>query len=175
MKLREKRVSSPLYLDFIQYKDKCLPLVDCPPGFFLEGGFPNPYWWKERTPLENDDRAAIVNLQEQIRTRIKLLNEASEGKPYTNPNASGSIQVNNGKYDQEAFQRVLEATKNEDFEGFLESAVAFATRYSAKYFDKRAGFIDTFSYLFVMKEFPSEGLREYFSHMTLHCGIMTFD
>jgi hypothetical protein len=146
---------------------------------------PNPYYF-ETTPLPVEVQQRIDGLRDQLHSRIRELNQITPTGFYQNPKAGRYVMVNeDGKssgvpnaslsYDAQAFSNVLLAIQNGAEEDFLDRAISFATLFDVHNAGKRSGFIDVFTHMFVTRAFPTRGMREYYSHMTLRCGILTGD
>lgn len=92
---------------------------------------------------------------------------------YTSPmSLNGQLNVNSCQRDRKQFNLLLnsicENTENE----FLQQMVRLSTSFELKKAEAKTGFIETFTYLFITKEFPSLGIRQKYCHYILRCGTI---
>ena len=90
---------------------------------------------------------------------------------YTSPGAAGSLFVNNELGpDYRQFENFLDAVQHNQEPLATESILALALKFDSRHAEARKGFVETFTFLFVTKEFPSEGIRQNYLHFLLRCG-----
>jgi hypothetical protein len=64
----------------------------------------------------------------------------------------------------------MQAIETNDEVEFLKNLLLLATRFDRAHSNPKNGFIESFTYLFVTKEFPSVGIRQNYLHFILRCG-----
>jgi hypothetical protein len=124
-------------------------------------------------PVSTQYQTHINQLRERLDGRINELNTRAGGF-YSEGGYHGAVYLHErveGRYlHREVFRNILTAIEDNNEDLFYENAVRFAAFFDQAHVQARRGFLDTFSHLFVTKEFPSEGLRQQYLHFTLRCG-----
>ena len=90
------------------------------------------------------------------------------------PSVSG-IYVHNPadpvyQYTGTLFYNILDAVANNSENQFLQNIINTATAFHPNSIQARNGFIETYTFLYVAKRFPSVGVRQRYVHYTLNCG-----
>ena len=73
-------------------------------------------------------------------------------------------------YDSEQFSALMTAIAGNAEEAAVAAIVNIACNFDYQHAEAKRGFMDAFSFLFVNKQFPSEGLRQNYLHFVLRCG-----
>ena len=130
---------------------------------------PNPAY--DQRPTNTQFQTYIDHLRNTINDRINTLNR-NHGGYYQNPANQAGMGTNiyNNAEHGRIFLAIMNATASNNEEAFLNEIVNYATLFGPGLTEAKRGFIDTFSYLFVTKRFPSEGIRNRYSHYLFRCG-----
>jgi|GEM_PF-796203 len=124
-------------------------------------------------------------LREVIGNKIRDLDASSQarysqvlGRNYYHnpeyPSVSG-IYVHNPadpvyQFTGTLFYNILDAIANNSENQFLQNIINSATAFNPNSIQARNGFIETYTFLYVAKRFPSVGVRQRYVHYTLNCG-----
>lgn len=87
------------------------------------------------------------------------------------PDSVVSIYASAATWDE--FSNLMDAIKDNDEEKFLNNIIVMANGFGRNQLAAAAAFVDTFSYLFIAKQFPSVGLRQNYFHYLLRCGSIS--
>ena len=75
-------------------------------------------------------------------------------------------------YTGTLFYNILDAVESNNETVFLQNMINLATAFHPSSIQARNGFIETYTFLFVAKRFPSAGVRQRYVHFTLACGAV---
>ena len=146
-----------------------------PSSVLVVSGAMNPAY--HQRSVSAHEQAFISHLRQQLRARIQARDRrASTGWHVNSTSLDGSLWVNADQtsgqhaYDSQELTAVLEATRRNETAGFTNALLNLSCQFSARRAEAKAGLIDAFTFLFVTKEFPSEGLRQKYLHFILQCG-----
>lgn len=68
------------------------------------------------------------------------------------------------------FMQMMDAIRTDDEQKFLSSMLSLATSFHPSRITARNGFMEAFTFLFVVKRFPDPFVRQRYLHFTLNCG-----
>ena len=134
-------------------------------------------------PVTPQEEADIAQLRLQIKNRIRLADQAApiingrhwylspasiNGQLYVNPDyGAGNIIQNT---DVNHFSVLLTAIQENNQNEAMNRIATLATHFDRNHSVAKTSFIDTFTFLYVTKEFPSEGMLITYLHFILRCG-----
>lgn len=128
-------------------------------------------------PMNQEFQAYVDHLRELINENIERLNRGAADHWFMNPIAAhldGTAFVNSDFGDLQAqsrlFSNLMNSMRIENETDFVQHMVEFATLFGHQFAAPKRGFIDSFTVLYVTKNFPSEGLMQSYYHFILRCG-----
>ncbi len=143
----------------------------------------SPYY-EERQWKSEEEKDYYFYLRNFLEEQIQFLNQSDSNRYFVHPghlsNLPGmrgfgvgvirDVYLYNNPFDLWAMEKVLDSIRKNDEGEFLEAALNFLTSFPKHSIENKKGFLDSFSRLFVTKEFPSEGIRQSYYHFILRCG-----
>jgi hypothetical protein len=121
-------------------------------------------------PLENEQNEYLRRIRQLINDEITTLNQAAPQNYFWDNTFDGTIQIHHREEDWNVFHNLMNSIAFNQEENFIRNLLILATRFDSAHSNAKNGFIETFTYLFVAKEFPSEGVRQNYLHFALRCG-----
>ena len=145
--------------------------------FMIEGNLPPSLTQESQTYLDFLRNTIVSKLRALDRSHGNTWHSGANyyvNNQYGTPAGTG-IWVHHNTPNASAYQgtlffNMLEAISQNNEFLFLQSLLDLATAFHPGSAEARSGLIDTYTYLFVAKRFPSPALRQRYLHYTLRCG-----
>ena len=155
-----------------QIRDEIIDLLGTTIEINQEGGIHQD--WETRT-YPDQVQEKIHTIRSKIDEQIRKLDQAHGGYFYNLAHRSAHIDshdiwIHRNPTDGNSMEQILLAIRDDNERVFLSNTINFASGYPEINSIARRAFIDSFSNLFITKQFPSIGSRQAFFHFILRCG-----